>query len=217
MTPAGKQALLDAVAGGKPFIGTHCASDTFHSPGSEEIPNFKGVLVARYHNDGEKADPYIKMLGGEFIIHGQQQPSHLIVADPTFPGMSGVPANNDMKEEWYSLKDYAPDIHVLLVNSTAGMEGNPYNRPNYPSTWARMYGKGRVFYSSLGHRDDMWQSAHLPVGADGRPQLGPRARRRGHNAQPRPGSAAGRHPPAGAGSRPLRRTGASPACPSRTA
>jgi type 1 glutamine amidotransferase len=158
MTPAGKQALLDAIAGGKAFIGTHCASDTFHSPGSEEIPNFKGVLVARYSNDGVKADPYIKMLGGEFIIHGAQQPSHLIVADPKFPGMSGVPADNDMKEEWYSLKDFAPDIHVLLVNSTAGMVGNPYNRPNYPSTWARMYGKGRVFYSSLGHRDDMWTS-----------------------------------------------------------
>jgi type 1 glutamine amidotransferase len=159
MTPAGKQALLDAVAGGKGFIGTHCAADTFHSPGGKEIPGFKGPLVARYHNDGDNADPYIKMLGGEFIIHGQQQPSHLIVVDPKFPGMSGVPADNDMKEEWYSLKDFAPNLHVLLVNSTAGMTGGPYERPNYPSTWARMYGKGRVFYSSLGHRDDMWTSA----------------------------------------------------------
>jgi type 1 glutamine amidotransferase len=154
MTPAGKQALLDAIAGGEAFIGTHCASDTFHSPGGKA-----DHAPARYITDGDNADPYIKMIGGEFIIHGQQQPSHLIVADPKFPGMSAVSADNDMTEEWYSLKDFAPNIHVLLVNQTAGMTGAPYARPNYPSTWARMYGKGRVFYSSLGHRDDMWQSA----------------------------------------------------------
>jgi type 1 glutamine amidotransferase len=154
MTPEGKRALLDAVAGGKGFIGTHCAADTFHSPGGK-----KDRAPARYITDGDNADPYIKMLGGEFIIHGQQQPSHLVVADSKFPGIAGVPADNDMTEEWYSLKDFAPNLHVLLVNTTAGMTGDPYARPNYPSTWARMYGKGRVFYSSLGHRDDMWNSA----------------------------------------------------------
>jgi hypothetical protein len=31
MTAAGKQALLDAVAGGKGFVGLHSASDTFHT------------------------------------------------------------------------------------------------------------------------------------------------------------------------------------------
>jgi len=153
MSPEGKQALLDAVAAGKGFIGTHCAADTFHSPGGKEMS------AARYHTDGDNADPYIKMLGGEFIIHGQQQPSRLIVIDPKFPGIAGVPADNDMKEEWYSLKDFAGNLHVLLVQDTTGMTGNPYARPNYPSTWARMYGKGRVFYSSMGHRDDMWNSA----------------------------------------------------------
>ena len=153
MTPAGKAALLQAIENGKPFIGTHCAADTFHSPGGK-----KDGAPARYVTDGDNADPYIKMLGGEFIIHGQQQPSHLTVVDPNFPGMSGVPADNDATEEWYSLKDFAPNLHVLLVQNTAGMVGAPYARPNYPSTWARMYGKGRVFYSSLGHRDDMWNS-----------------------------------------------------------
>lgn len=153
MSPEGKQALLDAVMAGKGFIGTHCAADTFHSPGGKEIAG------ARFHDDGENADPYIKMIGGEFIIHGQQQTSHLIVIDPKFPGMDGVPADNDMKEEWYSLKDFASNLHVLLVQDTSGMKGLPYQRPNYPSTWARMYGKGRVFYSSMGHRDDMWNSA----------------------------------------------------------
>jgi len=153
MSPAGKQALFDAVAGGKGFIGAHCAADTFHSPGGKEM------TAQRWLDDGDNADPYIKMLGGEFIIHGSQQVSHLTVADPNFPGMSGVPAGAGFKEEWYSLKDFAKDLHVLLVQETAGMEGAPYARPNYPSTWAHMYGKGRVFYTNMGHRDDVWNSA----------------------------------------------------------
>jgi type 1 glutamine amidotransferase len=153
MSPEGKEALLQAVAGGKGFIGTHSATDTFHSAG------VAGQGDGRYRNDGESADPYVKMIGGEFVIHGSQQPSHLIVADPAFPGASAVGPDSRFKEEWYSLKNFAPDMHVILVQDTAGMVGNPYARPSYPSTWARMYGRGRVFYTNMGHRDDVWNSA----------------------------------------------------------
>jgi len=117
------------------------------------------MTAQRWLDDGENADPYIKMLGGEFIIHGSQQASRLIVADPKFPGIAGVPEDNRMTEEWYSLKDFAKNMHVLLMQDTSGMTGAPYARPSYPSTWARIYGKGRVFYTNMGHRDDMWQSA----------------------------------------------------------
>jgi type 1 glutamine amidotransferase len=34
-----------------------------------------------------------------------------------------------------------------------------YDRPNFPETWARMHGKGRVFYTSMGHREDVWSNA----------------------------------------------------------
>jgi hypothetical protein len=153
MTPEGKAAFLQAIFDGKGFIGTHAATDTFHSAGGKDT---KGD---RFKDDGDNADPYIKMIGGEFIIHGKQQPSHLIVADPKFPGMIAVAADNRVTEEWYSMKDFANNLHVLLVQDTTGMTGNPYARPNYPSTWARMYGRGRVFYTNLGHRDDVWNSA----------------------------------------------------------
>jgi type 1 glutamine amidotransferase len=152
MSAAGKAALLQAIAGGKGFIGLHSATDTFHSPGNKEHG------PARFQSDGDQADDYIKMIGGEFIQHGKQQPSHLIVADPQFPGAAAVPADLHLTEEWYSLKDFAPDLHVILVQGTAGMTGIEYARPNYPSTWARMHGKGRVFYTNLGHRDDVWES-----------------------------------------------------------
>jgi uncharacterized protein len=153
MSPEGKEALLQAIAGGKGFVGSHCASDTFHSPGGEDIAG------ARFRNDGVNADPYIKMLGGEFIKHGDQQEAHLIVADPKFPGISGVPDDNRFREEWYALKNFSDDLHVILVQDTSIMKGIEYARPSYPSTWAHLYGRGRVFYTSLGHRDDVWTSA----------------------------------------------------------
>src|SRR6516162_3704631 len=36
------------------------------------------------------------------------------------------------------------------------MKGSMYQRPPYPNTWARMEGNGRVWYTALGHREDVW-------------------------------------------------------------
>jgi type 1 glutamine amidotransferase len=152
MTPAGKQAFLDAIHKGKGFIGTHSASDTFHTgePEGKEARERE----TRYHNYGAKADPYVQMLGGEFIIHGKQQKAKMHMADKGFPGMARE--DFELMEEWYSIKDFSTDLHVLLTQDTQGMVGEPYQRPPYPATWAHMYGKGRVFYTSMGHREDVW-------------------------------------------------------------
>src|SRR5262249_42658175 len=61
-------------------------------------------------------------------------------------------------EEWYSLKNFAPDLHVILVQDTKGMKNLDYERPPFPATWARKHDKGRVFFTSMGHRDDVWQN-----------------------------------------------------------
>ena len=37
------------------------------------------------------------------------------------------------------------------------MKGDHYARPPYPATWARRHGKGRVFYTSMGHREEVWK------------------------------------------------------------
>lgn len=128
--------------GGKGFVGSHCGSDTFHTPGKP------------FETQDQK-DPYIAMLGGEFIRHGEQQKARMTVVDPKFPGMP-QDRSFEMHEEWYSLKNFAPDLHVLLVNETTGMKGKDYERPRFPATWARLHGKGRVFYTSMGHREDVW-------------------------------------------------------------
>lgn len=152
MTVAGKAAFLDAIKAGKGFIGTHCAADTFHTGEPPEVDMNK--RVKHYQNRGAMADPYIRMLGAEFIVHGSQQTARARVTDPKFPGMPQQDLS--VMEEWYSLGDFSDDLHVLLVQETEGMTGVPYQRPPFPSTWARRHGKGRVFYSSLGHREDVW-------------------------------------------------------------
>jgi type 1 glutamine amidotransferase len=146
MSRAGKKALLDAVAGGKGFIGCHCASDTFHSKGD------------RWQNQKrDEVDPYIAMVGGEFSGHGDQQKARMVVVDPNFPGAKDR-KDFALTEEWYSLKNFAPDLHVIFVQDTGGMKNFDYERPSYPATWARKHHKGRVFYTSMGHRDDVWKS-----------------------------------------------------------
>ncbi len=95
------------------------------------------------------------MIGGEFIRHGRQQTAKMRVVDAKFPGFADV-TDYEMHEEWYSLKNFASDMHVLLVNETAGMQDKDYERPPFPATWARRHQEGRVFYTSMGHREDVW-------------------------------------------------------------
>jgi type 1 glutamine amidotransferase len=142
MTLEGKKKLLDAVASGKGFVGFHSASDTFHSKGSA------------WENQKE-LDPYIAMLGGEFIVHGRQQKAKMHVACSKFPGMDGV-EDFEIDEEWYALRNFLKDLHVILVQETEEMVDDCYKRPPYPATWARKHGQGRVYFTSLGHREDVW-------------------------------------------------------------
>ena len=150
MTPAGKQALFDYVRGGKGFIGTHSATDTFHTANeSQKGPD-------RYANHGKDADPYCCFIGGEFIIHGAQQVATNRVVDPKFPGFETAGDSFAFHEEWYSLKDFASDDHCLTVIDAPHMKGPMYQRPPYPNTWARKDGNGRVWYTAMGHREDVW-------------------------------------------------------------
>jgi type 1 glutamine amidotransferase len=137
MSREGKQAFLDAIRGGKGFIGMHCATDTFHSK-------------------GDQVDPYIEMIGGEFITHGAQHVARLIVADEDFPGARPFGDSFEINDEWYALKNFPDDLHVIMAYDTGSMTGPMYQRPNFPQTWSRRHGKGRVFYTSMGHREDVW-------------------------------------------------------------
>ncbi len=143
MSPAGKEKLLKTIATGKGFVGFHSATDSFHCKGP------------RNENQQER-DPYINMIGGEFIVHGAQQEALIKATDTAFKGAEKFRPGQKLMEEWYCLKNFADDLHVILIEDNEAMKGGCYQRPPFPATWARMHGKGRVFYTSFGHRDDIW-------------------------------------------------------------
>lgn len=129
----GWKKLDAAVRGGKPFVAVH--------PGAWLLP---------------------EATGADCLGHGSQQVARIQVASPTFPGLKGLGESFSLLEEWFSLVHFAKDLHVILVQECAGMNKDQpidrrcYDRPPFPATWARMHGRGRVFYTSLGHREDVW-------------------------------------------------------------
>ncbi len=135
LTERGWKRLDDAVRGGKPFVAVH--------PGIWLLP---------------------EAAGADCLGHGTQQVAKMIVTSPRFPGTEGLGDSFSMLEEWFSLIRFAKDLHVILVQDCAGMNKDKpvdrrcYDRPPFPATWARRHGKGRVFYTSLGHREDVWTS-----------------------------------------------------------
>jgi uncharacterized protein len=137
MSDEQKKKLLETIEAGKPFVGIHAATDTY----TLKTPEI---------------DPYTAMIGAEFSMHDAQQKAKNLVTSPKFPGMEGLGESIELMEEWYPFTKFAKDLHVILVQETAGMKGPHYQRPPYPATWAHMHGKGRVFYTSLGHREDVW-------------------------------------------------------------
>jgi uncharacterized protein len=144
MSKTGKKNLLDAIASGKPFVGLHCASDTFRTTVD---PQTKQPVI----------DDYIRMLGGEFSSHGDQQKAAARVVDQTFPG-AGEDANWETHEEWYAMTNLAATIKPVLELQTKGMKGVMYQRDPYPIAWTHQWGEGRVFYNAMGHRGDVVES-----------------------------------------------------------
>ncbi len=142
MSADGEKALYDAILGGKGFAAVHCGSDTFG-----------------HHRHRGADDPYIQMVGGEFSGHGAQQEATIDIVHADFPGVEAFGKDSfRFTDEWYAQKNIGKDLHVILVQNTKGMKGKDYARPNYPQTWTRTHGKGKVFYCSMGHREDVWEN-----------------------------------------------------------
>jgi uncharacterized protein len=125
------QAFLDWIKSGKGFVGMHSATDTF--------PGFPG---------------YNEMIGGHFKTHGAQVKVDVINQDQECPICKHLPANWEVFDEIYQLKDFdRTKVHGLL---TLDKHPNDKTPGDYPIAWCKEYGKGRVFYTSLGHREDVW-------------------------------------------------------------
>jgi uncharacterized protein len=148
-----KEAFLQWIKSGKGFVGIHSATDTF--------PGFPG---------------YTEMIGGHFKQHGPQVKVDIINQDQGCPICKHLPANWEVFDEIYQMKDFnRAKVHGLLT-----LDKHPNNKTpgDYPISWCKEYGEpkllrpanggawlvqrswysqpGRVFYTSLGHREDVW-------------------------------------------------------------
>jgi type 1 glutamine amidotransferase len=132
-----KAAFFKWVADGHAVMGAHAASDSLH-----------------------ETSEYAAMLGGEFWGHGQQAVGTMLNFDPAHPATAAWGGSRAVFDELYMFR---PNYDRAKVHSLLSMTARPADglgttgAPGwFPVSWTKMYGKGRVFYTSLGHREDVW-------------------------------------------------------------
>lgn len=121
------------IKSGKAFIGLHAATDTFH--GWPE---------------------YAEFIGGAFAGHGPQLSVSCTNDDPKHPANKHFGKTFDIElEEIYQIQKHdRSKEHSLLSLDKKPVVADP--QPGfYPVSWCHHYGTGKVFYSSLGHREDI--------------------------------------------------------------
>jgi type 1 glutamine amidotransferase len=126
-----RDGFVELIKGGKAFVAMHSGSDTYHP--------FRG---------------YVDMLGGEFETHKAQVEIQPILHDPAHPATKPIPTGFRVFDEIYIIKTFEKaKVHGLM-----GLDAHPNDKtPGYfPVSWCKEFGKGRVFYTSLGHREDVW-------------------------------------------------------------
>jgi uncharacterized protein len=145
MNPEQKAALLSFVhEDGKGFVGVHSATITFTS-----------------------WPEYGEMIGGYFDEHPWGTfDAPILVEDPHFPGMQQWAKSFVLTDEIYQMQDYSRDkVRVLMRLDASKLDlNNPrVHRKDldFAVTWAKMYGKGRVYYSALGHVEQNWDDPRI--------------------------------------------------------
>ena len=140
-----KAALLSFVHDdGKGFIGVHSAAITF-----ADWPEFT------------------EMIGGFFDEHPWGTfDAPILVEDSRFPGMQQWPQAFVLKDEIYQMKAWSrQNVRVLMRLDPSKLD---LNKPavhrkdgDFAVTWTKMYGKGRVYYSTLGHVEQNWDDPRM--------------------------------------------------------
>ena len=143
ITDEQKAAFLDFIKSGKGFIGIHSATDTFY-----------------------KWPEYGELIGGYFDQHPWHQDVTVKVEDSHHPATRHLDKSFQIKDEIYQFKDFSRDrVHVLLSLDASSVDltlpAVHRKDKDFALAWWRNYGKGRVFYTALGHREEVWRDARF--------------------------------------------------------
>ena len=137
LRPEVRRELFHFVLRGGGFVGVHSATDTWY-----EVPEY-GELV-----------------GGYFDGHPWHQRVRVVVEDPAHPSTRHLGPGFEITDEIYQFRNWSRDkVHVLLSldpRSVAIDKGKRVDH-DYALSWLRQHGKGRVFYTALGHRAEVWE------------------------------------------------------------
>jgi type 1 glutamine amidotransferase len=127
----GKAALIDWTRQGGAFCGVHCATDTFY-----QFPDYMGLV------------------GGAFDGHPWHEEVTMNVEDHHHPSTSHLGEKWVLVDEIYQFKWWRrhPN-HVLLSLDT---EATDVARGKRADRDYANFGKGKMFYTALGHREDVW-------------------------------------------------------------
>jgi type 1 glutamine amidotransferase len=128
--------FLGWIAEGHGFVGMHSASDTYHDESA-----------------------FLDMLGNEFVAHGQEAAVDALVENRSHPSTTALGDRFRSFDEIYRFaRQNRADVTMLLSLDRHPADGLPLaGQPaDLPLAWARSHGAGRVFYTALGHRDDVW-------------------------------------------------------------
>ena len=138
-----KTALLDFVRSGKGFAGIHSATDTFY-----DWPEY-GALIGAY-----------------FDGHPWHQEVAIRVEDAGHPAAASLPPSFRLMDEIYQFRNWSrDDVHVVLSLDPASVDatlpGVHRADRDFALSWTRTLGRGRVFYTALGHEPAVWQDSRF--------------------------------------------------------
>ena len=139
ITPEQEKGLLSAIEGGVGFAGWH------------------GGMADAFRNNTN----YQFMVGGQWVAH----PGNIIdykvdVTKPDDPIMAGIkPSFDYTSEQYYMHMD--PSVEVLATTTFSGQYAPWTKGVVMPVVWKRLYGAGRVFHSTLGHRASEFENPNM--------------------------------------------------------
>lgn len=138
LTEQQREAFLDFIRSGKAFIGVHSATDTWY-----------------------EWEEYGKIIGGYFDGHPWNEEVGIRVENTQHPATAHLGESFRMADEIYQFKSFSRDrVNVLLSLDTSGTDmtkrGIKRTDGDFALAWTNTYGQGRIFYTALGHRPEVW-------------------------------------------------------------
>jgi hypothetical protein len=119
-----------------------------------------GVGIAGWHGgvgDAFRQETEFQfMIGGQWVAHPGNIIDHSVqIVDPEDAISAGLSDFQVHSEQYYMHVD--PNNTVLATTTFGKEHASWIEGARVPVVWKRVHGKGRVFYSSLGHTADVFE------------------------------------------------------------